>query len=191
MPGMVASFTVGQRIEMYLNLPGMAFQTTLATYTGQNIGAGKIDRVKKGVRQTSVITLLFTICISIFVWSMAGRIIHLFGISEQAAVYCSAHLKVIALINIVLSLYMPLFGVFQGANHGSIPMITAMSALSLRVAVTYLFCDSSIFGHTILWWNGIFGFGMGFLIAWGYYLSGRWQKNAAVAQKGRDYVQSD
>ena len=39
---MTASFTVGQRVEMYLNLPGHTFQTTLATYTGQNIGAKKI-----------------------------------------------------------------------------------------------------------------------------------------------------
>lgn len=182
MPGMVASFTVGQRIEMYLNLPGTAFQTTMATYTGQNIGAGKIDRVKKGVRQTSVITLLFTICISICVWTLSDQIIGLFGISEQAAVYCSAHLKVIAFINIVLSMYLPLFGVFQGANHGFVPMVVALSALSLRVVVTYLFCGSAVFGYTILWWNGIFGFGLGFLIAWGYYLSGRWQRNAAVAR---------
>ena len=38
---MTASFTVGYRIELYMNLPCSAFQTTLATYTGQNIGAGK------------------------------------------------------------------------------------------------------------------------------------------------------
>ena len=54
---MTASFTVGQRIEMYLNLPCNAFQTTLATYSGQNIGAGKIDRIKQGVRQTLVISV--------------------------------------------------------------------------------------------------------------------------------------
>ena len=37
---MTASYTVASRIEIYLNLPGNAFQTTIATYTGQNIGAG-------------------------------------------------------------------------------------------------------------------------------------------------------
>ena len=38
---MTASFTVGQRVEMYLNLPANAFQTTLATYTGQKAEYGK------------------------------------------------------------------------------------------------------------------------------------------------------
>ena len=64
---MTASFTVGQRVEMYLNLPGHTFQTTLATYTGQNIGAKKYDRVKLGVRQTMIMSLALSIFISILV----------------------------------------------------------------------------------------------------------------------------
>lgn len=150
---MTASFTVGQRMEMYMNLPGNAFQTTLATYTGQNIGAGRMDRVKKG---------------------------GLFGLSSQAALYCNAHLKTIALINMILALYIPLFGVFQGANHGGVPTFVATGALSMRVLVTYAFRYSTLFGHTIIWWNGLFGFGVGCMIAWTYYLSGRWQKNATI-----------
>ena len=55
---MTASFTVGQRVEMYMNLHGNTFQTTLATYTGQNIGAKKYDRVRVGVRQTMIISFI-------------------------------------------------------------------------------------------------------------------------------------
>ena len=177
---MTASFTVGQRIEMYLNLPCMAFQTTLATYAGQNIGAGRLDRVKLGVRQTILIVLVMTVCISALVWVFAGNLIELFGISDQAAVYCLSHLRTIALVNIILSMYIPLFGVFQAANHGGAGTIVATGALSVRVLVTYLFRYSLFFGYTIIWWNGLFGFGMGFLISWTYYLSGWWQKNSAI-----------
>lgn len=146
---MTASFTVGQRIEMYMNLPCNAFQTTLATYAGQNIGAGKMDRVKKGAYQAVLMSLLLTLCISILVWSFSGNIISLFG-------------------------------VFQGANHGGAPTIVATCALGVRVFVTYLFRYSELFGYSIIWWNGLFGFGMGFLITWTYYLSNLWQKNANV-----------
>lgn len=179
---MTASFTVGQRIEMYMNLPCNAFQTTLATYTGQNIGAGKMDRVKKGARQALCMSLGFTVCISALVWFLAGGITGIFGLSDQAAVYCNAHLKTIALINVILSMYIPLFGVFQGANHGEAPTFVATGALSMRVLTTYLFRYSPFFGHTIIWWNGLFGFGTGFLITWTYYLSGRWQKHQRFSQ---------
>ncbi len=183
---MTASFTVGQRIEMYMNLPCNAFQTTLATYTGQNIGAGKMDRVKKGAHQALLISVLMTLCISALVWTFSGSIIDLFGLSSQAAIYCNQHLKVIALINIILSLYIPLFGVFQGAGHGGAPTVVATSALGTRVLVTYLFRYSPLFGYTIIWWNGLFGFGIGCLITWSYYLSGKWQKNAVIKREAED-----
>ena len=177
---MTASFTVGYRIELYLNLPCSAFQTTLATYTGQNIGAGKPKRVKKGAKQAILMSFLLTLCISALVWLFAENIIGLFKLSEQAAIYCNAHLKTISLINIILSLYIPLFGVFQGANHGSAATVVATGALGMRVLTTYLFRYSPLFGYTIIWWNGLFGFGAGFLITWTYYLSNRWQKKSAI-----------
>lgn len=180
---MTASFTVGQRIEMYMNLPCSALQTTLATYTGQNIGAGKIDRVKKGASQAIFMSCLFTLCISGIVWLLAGNIIGAFGLSDQAAIYCDSHIKTIALINIVLSLYIPLFGVFQGSNHGGAATVVATGALTMRVLVTYLFRYSTFLGYKIIWWNGLFGFGVGFLITWTYYLSKRWQKNSAIGNK--------
>ena len=180
---MTASFTVGYRIELYLNLPCSAFQTTLATYTGQNIGAGKTERVQKGARQAICMSFLLTLCISSLVWLFTEDIIRLFKLSDQATVYCSAHIRTIALINIIMALYIPLFGVFQGTNHGGAATVVAVGALGMRVLSTYLFRYSPLFGHTIIWWNGLFGFGTGLLITWTYYLSKRWQRRAAIVKE--------
>ena len=177
---MTASFTVGYRIELYLNLPCSAFQTTLATYTGQNIGAGKPERVKKGARQAICMSVLLTLCISALVWLFTDQLISLFKLSAQAAVYCRAHIRTIAFINVIMALYIPLFGVFQGTNHAAAVTTVAVGALGMRVLSTYLFRYSALFGHTIIWWNGLFGFGTGLLITWSYYLSGRWQWCAAI-----------
>lgn len=177
---MTASFTVGNRIEMYINLPCNAMQTTLATYTGQNIGAGKMDRVNKGVRQALMISLGFTVVISGVIWLLAGNIIGLFSLSPAAALYCEPHLKTVAFINIVLSMYIPLFGVYQGTGHSGVPTVVATCALGLRVVVTYLLKDSSFLGYSIIWWNGLFGFEVGFIISWSYFFSKRWQRNSMI-----------
>ena len=172
---MTASFTVGQRIEQYINLPCNALQTTLATYTGQNIGANKLNRVKSGAKQTIFISLVSTLVISGLIWINAGNIASLFGLSNEALEYCIPHIQTIALINIILSLYVPLFGVYQGMGHSGFPAIVATCALGVRVLVTYLFRYTSFFGYSIIWWNGLFGFGTGFTVTWIYYLSGKWQ----------------
>ena len=176
---MTASFTVGHRIELYLHLPCNALQTTLATYTGQNIGADRMDRVKLGLRQGLTISILLTAVISVPVWVFADRIIAFFALSDAAAAYCTAHLRAIALINVILSAYVPLFGVFQGNRHTGIPTVVALCALTTRVIVTYLWKDGPLFGASIVWWNGAFGFCAGCLVAWIYLLSGLWKRRPA------------
>ncbi|MBP5467621.1 MAG: MATE family efflux transporter, partial [Candidatus Riflebacteria bacterium] len=178
---MTASFTVGQRMELFLNLPFHAFQTTLATYAGQNIGAGKMDRVKQGMKQALAMSLFSTILISITVCYFNQEIIKVFGLSQQSAIYCKDHINTIAFTNLLLSLYVPVFGVFQGANHTAFPTLVATCALTTRVLVTYIFKDNpDYFGYSIIWWNNFFGFSVGTIITWIYYLSGRWQKNARI-----------
>ena len=78
-----------------------------------------------------------TVMISAMVWLLAGNIITLFGLSDQAAVYCLSHLRTVALVNVILSVYVPLFGVFQGANHSGFPAVVATFSLTTRVLVTY------------------------------------------------------
>ena len=173
---MTATFAVGQRIEMYLHLPCNALQTTLATFTGQNVGAGRMNRVKLGAYQGVLISALFTIILSIPVWCFAGVLPGFFALSDAAANYCTSYLKAIALVVVVLSLYVPLFGVFQGTRHSLIPTITALCALTLRVIVTYVFKDGELFGHTIIWWNPLFGFGLGCILTWIFYFAVIWKR---------------
>ena len=174
---MTASFTVGNRIEQYINLPCNALQTTLATYTGQNIGAGKMDRVKKGAKQAVFISFGVTVVISAIIWIFSGQIANMFSLSPEALEYCLPHIKTVAMINIVLSTYIPLFGLYQGMGHSFFPTIVATCALGVRVIVVYLLRYSPYFGHTIIWWNGLFGFGVGCTITWAFYLSGIWKKS--------------
>ena len=173
---MTASFTVGQRIEMYLHLPCNALQTALATFTGQNVGARRIDRVKQGAWQGTMLSGVFTLVLSAVLWISAGMLPAAFALSDQAALYCYEHLKAVALIVVILSLYVPLFGVFQGTKNSLVPTVVALCALSLRVLVTYAVKDSSFLGHTIIWWNGLFGFCLGCTLTWSFYLSKSFRK---------------
>ena len=173
---MTASFAVGRQLELFLNFPSHALQTTLATFTGQNVGARRLDRVKLGGRQTIEISLAFTIVLSIFLWFFAEPLVGWFNLEPEAAGYCARHVRAITIVNLVLCSYLPMFGLFQGTGHSAIPAVVATSALALRCLSMYVFGNSEFIGYAIVWWNGIFGFGVGFAITWGYYFSGRWRR---------------
>lgn len=179
---MTASFTVGSRIELYAQMPLNSFYMALATYVGQNIGAGNLDRVRKGARQTMLLSFIVTIIIAGLILVFSEQLIDLFGISDQAAEYCRQHLKVTVMAFVLQSVYLPLFGVFQGAGDGFAITRTAAVALGIRVLTTYTLCYLPLFGYRIVWWNMMFGFIGGFIITLVHYLRGTWQNKRLFGQ---------
>lgn len=179
---MTASFTVGSRIELYAQMPLNSFYMALATYVGQNIGAGNLDRVRKGARQTMLLSFIVTIIIAGLILLYSEQLIRLFGISDQAAELCRQHLKVTVMAFVLQSVYLPLFGVFQGAGDGFAITRTAAVALGIRVLTTYTLCHLPLFGYRIVWWNMMFGFIGGFIITWVHYLRGTWQNKRLFGQ---------
>ena len=177
---MTAAFAVAQRIEMYLHLPCNALQTALATFTGQNVGAKRMDRVNAGAWQGVVLSVLITILLSIPVWCLSGVLPGFFALSDTASGYCSSYLETISLLVAILAIYVPIFGVFQGTNHSLLPTITALCALGLRVLAVYVFKDSQYFGHSIIWWNPLFGFGLGCTLTLIFCACGIWKRNTAI-----------
>ena len=75
----VTSFTVVSRIEQLIQQPFMSLGSALATYTGQNIGAGRIDRVKQGFKKATLCSTVFAIFIFIIFQTFAVHIVKIFG----------------------------------------------------------------------------------------------------------------
>ena len=57
----MAAFTVTARIEQLVQQPYMSLASAVTTYSGQNIGAGQVERVKKGFRQATLMVLIFSL----------------------------------------------------------------------------------------------------------------------------------
>lgn len=177
---MTASYAVGDRIGLILNLPALAFQTALATYAGQNIGAGKTDRVKSGAKAGVALAFGFGLIVTSIVCYFTRDIIRIFALSEESGIYCFLHIRTIAFTNLLLAFIFPISGILQGAGHSSFVTFVSIMALITRVGSAYLFIDSSFFGYHIIWWNSFCGLAVATLITLPYYISGRWQNNSAV-----------
>ena len=172
---MTGSFTVAQKVETYMTLPANALMTTQGTYTGQNIGAGKLDRVKTGAKQTVLISEIISISILTVVFVFAKPIVTAFGLGSEATDYCIAHVRFVAVCMPIFALYFPLLGLFQGANNALFSTFVATGALTVRVATTYLFQGIPGVSYHMIWWNTLFGWGFGCIIAWVHFLCGKWK----------------
>ena len=172
---MTASFSVAQKIETYMTLPASALMTTQGTYTGQNIGAGRIDRVRTGAIQTVLLSDLISVCILLVVFIFARPIVSVFGLGAEAIGYCTAHIRCVAICLILFASYFPLLGLFQGANDALFSTLVATSALATRVASTYLLQRIPAISYRMIWWNMLFGWGLGCTITWIHFFRGKWK----------------
>lgn len=172
---MTASFSVAQKIETYLTLPANALMTTQSTYTGQNIGAGKIDRVITGAKHTVIISEIISVCILSVVFIFAEPIVTAFGLGSVSAAYCVSHVRCVAVCLIPFASYFPLLGLFQGANNALYSTFVATGALATRVVSTYALQEIPAIGYRMIWWNTLFGWGLGCIITWVHFCKGKWK----------------
>ncbi|MCM1296308.1 MAG: MATE family efflux transporter [Muribaculaceae bacterium] len=176
---MTASFTVAQKVETYMILPANALMTTQGTYTAQNIGAGRTDRVITGAKHTvilsEIISEIISVCILAIAFTFAKPIVTAFGLETEAIGYCTAHVRCIAICLIPFASYFPLLGLFQGANDALYSTFVATSALAIRVVSTYILQGIPTISYHMIWWNTLFGWGLGCVITWTHFLKGKWR----------------
>ena len=177
---MVASFTVGSRIENYLILPTLSFQSTMATYTGQNIGARQPERVSRGLRQVILLAICITLPLSAAAYFLAPQIISLFAISGQAAAYCAQHLHLAACAVLVFAVYFPCNGLLQGAGEGLYATACAALALGVRVALAYLLIKTALFGVGAIWWSQLLAWVVTLIFCYCHYFRGTWKTRSLV-----------
>ena len=178
---MTGSFTVAQKVETYMTLPASALMTTQGTYTGQNIGAGSLDRVKTGAKHTVLISEIISACLLTIVFIFAKPVVTAFGLGPEAISYCTAHVRFVALCLPLFASYFPLLGLFQGANNALFSTFVATGALTVRVVTTYLFQGIPGVGYHMIWWNTLFGWGFSTVVTWTHFLRGKWRRKIEAA----------
>ena len=139
---MTASFTVAQKVETYKILPANALMTTQGIYAGQNIGAGRIDRIITGAKHTLILSEIISICILIMAFVFAEPIVTAFGLEAEAINYCTAHVRYIAICLIPFASYFPLLGMFRGQMTRSIQPLSQLRSLPFEW-LPPMFCRKS------------------------------------------------
>ena len=130
----VAAYTAAQRIDMMATQPMMSFGTTMATYTAQNYGAGKLERIKSGVRQCAMISVGFSILVGLVMFFAGGFLVRIFVDASERQVIsdATAYLKLNGSLYSILALLFIFRFTLQGLGKTFIPTIAGVMELVMR-----------------------------------------------------------
>ena len=87
----VASMTAASKISMFVMCPFDALGSTMATYSGQNVGAGEFDRVKKGLVSASLLGSIYAVAIFGVLFFSCNYLIYMFVSPDETEVIQQAH----------------------------------------------------------------------------------------------------
>ena len=125
------------KLEGFAFLPVTCFTQALSTFVGQNLGAGKHDRVKKGVAFGVVCSCAMARLIGGLSYAFAPQLIGFFSETQEAIDFGTQHMRTICLFYFLLAFSHCIAGVMRGAGKATVPMFTMLACWCL-FRVTYI-----------------------------------------------------
>ncbi len=182
-PATMAAYAAASRIDSFASMPAMNLSQALMTFTGQNMGAGKTERVHKGHRAAITFNVFISLSITLLV-TLAGRwLIGIFTTDEEVIRIGANYLLIVGIFYIVFGSMFINNGVMRGTGDVFIPMISSLVALWLvRIPAALLFTRVFNMGSNGIWWSIPAGWFIGFIITSWYYRTGKW-KTKVIARR--------
>ena len=123
------------KIDGFAILPVMSYSMALTTFTGQNMGAKKYDRVKQGAKTGILMSVITIVCISALLLILGPNVLAIFSSDPTVINYGLYMMHVLAPGYIFLAISHAFNGIIRGAGITTVPMIVMVTCwCGLRMA---------------------------------------------------------
>ncbi|MBQ8803670.1 MAG: MATE family efflux transporter [Tyzzerella sp.] len=134
----IAANVIVMRIDGFAMMPNFSFGTAMTTYTGQNVGANKYDRVTKGAKQGTLMAVVCSTLITMVILIFGKYLMMIFTDTPELIDTSVYVMRILAVGYIAVAVTQSLSGVMRGAGDTVTPMwISLFTTVLLRVPVAY------------------------------------------------------
>jgi putative MATE family efflux protein len=173
----LAGFTASMRVESLVIVPFIAIGNALSSYTAQNIGAGKSERVQAGYRTANAMIAFFAALIFVFIHFMKSPILTFFlgdELTPSAMETGIGYMSFMAWFYALLGFKMSNDGILRGA--GDMTMFTVANLINLTLRVFLANILAPIFGVHLVWYVVPIGWLVNVALTFIQYKRGKWKK---------------
>ena len=185
----VAGYTAAIRINSFATMPSMFFANALTAFVGQNYGAKKMDRVKRGFKSTLIINASISVTITAIALFFSHPLLSIFTNDEQVISIGIRYFKIVSPFYIIFGMMFSFSGLYRGLGDTILPFYITLVALWIVRLPSGVFMAMHITWHPLhlvpidyygLWWSEPLGWFTGFSLSFLYYISKKWYKKAMV-----------
>ena len=186
----IASITAVQRIDQLVIIPIFTLSMGLSIFVGQNMGAGKEERCKKGLRVVMLQALGLSVVISGTVLVFGRRLISLFIYQNDEHIYeildiGHNYLRIMVLFYFLFAILFAYNGFFKGVGDAMIAMIFPALSLLIRTVSAYVLVYVFGMGPEALAWSIPLGWSVACVLSVIYYKKRLWVGKMAIERRER------
>jgi len=177
----LAGYSAGMRLESLCIVPMIATGNAMSTFTAQNLGAGKSERVHQGYHAAYGIIIAFGVVLILVSQLFYRPVLAVFVEQGESAVAFetgTSYFRFIGLFFSILGFKAITDGILRGAGDIKVYMLANLINLAIRVAVAQL-C-SPVWGIQLIWYAVPMGWTANYLISYCWYRTGNWKKRRLV-----------
>ena len=178
---LVAGYTAATKIDSLAMLPNMNISNAMSSFTAQNIGAGKYERVKEGLKACLLMVAVFSLLITVIIFLFGNQLLSLFldpGDASGAMGYGLAYMHTVSLFYILMGLLFVPNGMLRGAGDMAAFTFSSMANLFSRVGIAYALVYLTPLGANAIWWSIPAGWAIGSVVSLLRVKSGKWMRQA-------------
>lgn len=176
----VSAFTVTSKVELLLDQPFIALSAAMSTFTGQNMGAGREDRVNKAFRWSVFITTIYCILTAVAMFLLDEQIARIF-VNEAYVVDVSATaLRIMGVMFWPLGMIFIIRGLLNGAGDAGYALTNGIVEVAGRIGFSVLFVFLIPVGMWAVWIATGLSWGLTSLMAYLRYRKGIWKTSVCV-----------
>lgn len=175
----LTAYGAAGKIDTIITQAILTLSGALAAFCGQNIGAGRLDRVKKGVQFTMYTNIALGLLTFAAVYLFGNEMMRIFTKDIDVVAIGKEYLLIIGGFFIVHGALNVYNGALRGAGDTLFPMITSLVCLWLiRIPLAYYLC--SWLGRNGIWWAIGISITIGLIVTFVYYKMGFWKRRRRI-----------
>ena len=175
----LTAYGAAGKIDTIITQAILTLSGALAAFCGQNIGAGRLDRVKKGLRFTMYANIVLGLLTFAAVYLFGDAMMRIFTNDADVIVIGKEYLLIICGFFIVHGALNVYNGALRGAGDTLFPMVTSLVCLwIIRIPLAYYL--SSWLGRSGIWWAIVASITIGLIVTFIYYKTGIWKRRCII-----------
>lgn len=149
----MSAFAAAVKIDSFAYMPVQDFGNAFSTFIAQNKGAHEDQRIHQGLKSAVMISSIFCIIISLFVFVFAKELMMIFIKPNEVEIIAKGveYLRIEGMCYLGIGCLFLLYGYYRGVGKPGISVVLTVISLGTRVLLSYMFAN--VLGTTIIWWS--------------------------------------